>query len=262
MSAWRIIGSTAAYHWFPDWRRPKDLDILTPATISGNQSGVCVVDAQWHELADDLIKASSDPVFLDPSLLYTLKASHAYWDIHWDKTMHDIWSFQQRGVDLDQGLHDRLVKMWAKVHGEKRVNLNQTVDIFWNDAVKRRYDHEWLHRQVKFYDHPLHESLHPEGSGVLIDKVKFFSLPFDLQLKVAMEEILTVAIERADLGVQSLQHERLAAVKRAHKKLCTTMAKGWFAQFCVINAHRLVGDRSYWLPHFNHVIDNLPQEQP
>lgn len=42
---WLIIGSTAMYHWFPDARKPKDLDLLTPAKITGNHGDICVVDA-------------------------------------------------------------------------------------------------------------------------------------------------------------------------------------------------------------------------
>lgn len=221
------------------------------------------VDAQCHELAEYIIDRSADPAFADPIILYTLKVSHAYWDIHWDKTMYDIWQFQQRGwAILDQDLHDRLVQLWTKIHGPKKVNLGQSKDTFWHDAVKRRYNHEWLHERVKFYGRALHENLHPDHSDVLIDHQKFLNLSEFHQLQLAMEEVLTIAIERADLGIQSSKSDRLRAVKYAHKKLCTSMAKGWFAQFCVENAHLLVGDRSYWFDHFNAVINNLPREQP
>lgn len=252
-----IIGSTAARHWFPDWRAPKDLDVLTLT-----DQKVVGADAKSHPLVPLLIERSSDKTYADPTVLYTLKVSHAYWDIHWDKTMFDIWQFQRRGVMLDQDLHDQLVEMWRDIHGNKKVNLSKSADTFWRDAVKRRYDHEWLHEQVKFYDRPLHEGLHPDYSSILIDRTRFEALPFYLQLKTVMEEVLTVAIERADLGVECNMPQRLMAVKRAHKKLCISMTKGWFAQFCVVNAHRLVGDRSYWLDHFNAVINRLPRKTP
>jgi hypothetical protein len=255
---WLIIGSTAAYHWFPDWRKPKDLDLLTTERIASNR----VLDVQDHGLASDLIATSTDPVFADPSLLYTLKVSHAYWDIHWSKTMFDIWQFQKRGVSLNQPLHDRLVRLWTTIHGPKKVNLAQSKDTFWQDAVKRRYDHEWLHERVKFFDRPLHESLHPDHSQVLIDRQRFEALPLAIQRLVALEEILTIAIERADLSVQSTKSARLIAVSMAHKKLCTSAAKGWFAQFCVEQAAYLVGDRSYWFDHFNTVINSLPGDTP
>ena len=251
-----IIGSTAANHWFPDWRKAKDLDILSTGSMK-----VSGVDAQHHELAQMVIDQSSDKEFADPSVLYTLKVSHAYWDIHWDKTMYDIWQFQLRGCGIiKQDLHDSLVKMWTKVHGAKKVNLTQSKDKFWNDAVERRFDHEWLHDQVKFFDRPMHETLHPEHSKVLIDRRKFFGLSETDRLKAAMEEILTIAIERADLGSESKNGDRLRAVKYSHKKLCTTMSKGWFAQYLVENACFLVGDR-WWSGHLDKVLNNLPKEK-
>jgi hypothetical protein len=249
---WLIIGSAAAYHWFSDWRKPKDLDLLTPTEINGNPT----VDVQWYEMATEVIAASKDEVFADPDLLYTLKVSHAYWDIHWDKTLYDIWQLQKRGAVLNQELHDKLVKTWTKIHGPKKVNLNQPKELFWKDAVRRQHDHEWLHTQVAFGEYPMHLDLHTDGSAVMMDRAKFFALSLDDQRKVAMEEILTIAIERADLGVQSTRIERLSAVKRAHKILCTSAAKGWFAQFLVEQAPTLIGSR-WWLPHLDLVLLTL-----
>lgn len=259
---WIIIGSTAACHWYPDWRQPKDLDLLTPAKISGNHSEFCVVDAQWHDLADELIARSTHKVFADPLLLHTLKVSHAYWDIHWDKTMFDIHMFQQKGAGFDQELHDRLVTMWTSVHGAKKVNMAQTVDTFWNDAVLRRYDHEWLHRQVAFHGAPLHERVRPDLTSTWVSRELFDALPFELQCDLALEEILTTAIERADLMLQSSKSERLSAVKRAHFLLCTSMTKGWFAQFLVQQAfHLRVTLRTRWYQQLNQVLINLSKEQ-
>ena len=98
---WLIIGSVATYHWFPDARKPGDIDLLTEATISGNNSHICVVDSQWHDAAQELIDASRDKVFLDADLLFTLKVSHAEWDVKWKKTMFDIQFLQQLRVESD-----------------------------------------------------------------------------------------------------------------------------------------------------------------
>lgn len=257
---WLMIGSVAAHHYFSDWRQPKDIDLLTPAKISGNHGDVCVVDAQWHELAEELIDLSANKVFADPWLLHTLKLSHAYWNIHWDKTMLDIHGFQRRGVPFDQPLHDRLVKMWEKVHGAKKVNLNQSKETFWKDGVKRRYDHEWVHTLVAFYDTPLHELLHVPNKPVWISKEKFFELETSLQLDAALEEILTFAIERGGLGVQSTKAQRLAAVHRAHFTLCTSATKGWFAQFLVQHAYELkITLRPRWYPQLDRALSLLPR---
>lgn len=258
---WLIIGSVAARHHLPQWRAPKDIDLLTPAKITGSHGEICVVDSQWHYLAEELIEDSRDKVFADAWLLHTLKLSHSYWDIHWDKTLADIHTFKSLQVPFSQDLHDRLVAMWTTIHGAKSVNLNQGRDTFWQDAVPRRYDHEWLHELVKFGERPLHEGLHPQGREVWMDRDAFFDLPFDLRCKVALEEMLVVAIERGDLTVDSPKHERLMAVHAAHKKLCTTMAKGWFAQFTVQHAHELRSTmRPLWYNQLDRALQLLPKE--
>lgn len=229
-----IIGSTAAKHWFPTWRNPKDLDVLSTEPISDRG-----IDAQCHPLAELIIDSSIDKTYADPNLLYTLKVSHAYWNIHWAKTMADIYEFQKRGCFLDQELHDALVKMWMGIHGNKKVNLNQTKDTFWDDGVRRKYDHEYLHELIAFHGRPLHESLHVDGHQIMMDRNKFFSLPFNLQCDAALEEILTIAVERKNLSVKSKKSERLHAFSKAHFILCTSAAKGWFAQFLVENHFHL-----------------------
>jgi hypothetical protein len=255
---WLIIGSTAAYHWYADWRRPIDLDVLTKSKVSG----FGVVDGQWHEVAQDIIERSTDKVFADPSILHTLKVSHAYWDIHWKKTMYDIHQFQVRGAGFHQDLHDRLVKVWTGIHGAKKVNLNQTKDTFWKDNVKRKYDHEWLHTLVAFHSTPLHERLHVSGHPIMMDKGAFFDLPLSLQLDTALEEILVLAIERGELGVQSSKVQRLVAFDKAHFTLCTSAAKGWFAQFLVQQAHTLkVTLREHWLQQLKTALQLLPKDE-
>ena len=117
---WRIIGRTALYHWYPtEVSIPQDIDILTPVKISGNNSKVCVVDSQWHDAAQLLIDASKDSVFLDPNLLYTLKISHAHWNVKWAKTISDISFMKKKGCILNMEIYKELFKIWTNVHGKK-----------------------------------------------------------------------------------------------------------------------------------------------
>lgn len=243
MSKWLIVGSVAMYHWFPDSRKPKDIDLLTPAKIVGNDSRVCVVDSQWHELAERLIESNHDPVFATPNLLYTLKVSHAHWDIHFDKTLFDIHFLQGKGCILDVPLYHRLVEMWEKIHGEKQVNLNQGLDTFWDDAVIRIHDHEFVHECVKFNNVPLHNFIRPDPARAWCSELSFDKLTKEFQAQCALEEILVTAIERGRLTSDSKKSERIRAMKMAHKKLCTSMAKGWYAKYLIINHFDLLHTR-------------------
>ncbi len=260
MSKWLIIGSTAAYHWFPDRRPPKDIDILTPAKIVGREAKVCIVEGTWHDLADEIIEQNRDPVFADPDILYTLKVSHAHWDIHWDKTLWDIHDFQNRGCELDLPLYHRLVALWETLHGKKRVNMNQSLDTFWNDAVVRVHDHEAVHEAVKFYDRPLHESIRPDLNNTWCSEEMFMALSPDLRFNCVLEEMMVTAIERARLTRQSSRIDILKAMKRAHKLLCTSMTKGWFARFMILHQYELlVTKRGEWFPQLNLALNRLPE---
>lgn len=236
---WLIIGSAATYHWFPTARKPADIDILTPAKITGSHSKHCIVDAQWHDAAEAIIASSTDPVFADPNVLLTLKVSHAYWDIHWDKTIFDVWFLQQRDAQILNGLHDILVPVWTKIHGEKKVNMAKTMDQFFNDGVQRVHDHEKLHELVALHGRPLHERIRPNPTTAWVSRELFFDLPMELRLHAALEEIMATAIERARLNKAAKNSDIMAAVKRAHFLLCTSMTKGWFARFLVEHSFEL-----------------------
>ena len=237
---WMIIGSTAQYHWFPDSRQPKDLDLLTPAKIVGNEAKVCVIDSQWHELAEEIMELSEDKVFASPNILYTLKVSHAHWDIHFDKTLFDIYFLQGKECVLNLNLYHKLFAMWERIHGKKPAYVGGDVDSFFTEKVKRIYPHDLVHDCVKFNDRPMHELIRPDLTKVWCSEEMFNALTPDQQAQDALEEILVTAIERAQLTKESTKVERLRAVKYAHRQLCTSMTKGWFARYLIINHHNLL----------------------
>lgn len=251
-----IIGSTAMRHWFPDFREPKDLDLLTPYQIKCDKAGV--IETQWHCEAEFLIEKSKDKVFADPQLLFSIKVSHAHWNIHWDKTMYDIEFLKRKGVTLDMEVYDRLIPVWEEIHGKKKVNMRQSMDVFFKDAVKREYDHEYLHELVAFYDRPLHERLRTDLSTAWCSKELFEALSPDDQARCALEEILATAIERAKLTVDSSKIERLSAINKAHFQLCTSMTKGWFARFLILNKYELTTRRrEEWMSNLTKALENL-----
>lgn len=259
---WLIIGSTAGYHWFGDqWRKPKDLDILTRKDISGLHGGECQVDAKWHELAEEVIDRSTDKVFADPRILYTLKLSHAHWDIHWDKTMFDLNKFWEWGIDPHEDLYERLVSMWNTIHKPKKVNLNQPMTTFFNDAVKRKYDHEWLHELVASPGRPMHERIRPDPLLVWCDKNLFQALTPEQQVRTVHEELLVTAIERFDLTEEASKVDRIRAVNSAYKTLCTSMTKGWFARFMIEHHVTILYKRKeQWQTLLSQTLSRLPRK--
>lgn len=259
---WIIVGSVAQYHWFPDSRVPNDIDLLTPAKVVGNDSKVCVVDCQWHDVAEELIAKSQDKVFLDPHLLFTLKLSHAEWDIKWEKTMFDIAFLKAKGCKIDFRLLGMLRDVWIQVHGKKRVNMNQQMDTFFKDAVPRKYDHEMLHELVAFHGRPLHEKLRQDLGSAWCSEEKFDLISDEEQYETALEEMMATAIERSGLTSASKASERSIAMSRAHYRLCTSMTTGWFCRFLILNRNELLFERKEkWKTKINSALKNLPPSQ-
>lgn len=249
MSKWLIIGSTAAYHWFGDkLRKPKDIDLLTPVSVKTADANICFIDTQWHDVADRIIEKNSNPVFADADILYTLKVSHAEWDIHWDKTMYDIHMLKELGAKLDEEIYDLLIPVWKQIHKKKNVNLNKPVKEFFTDHVKREYDHEYLHELVSFYDRPLHERIRKDLNSVSVSKELFYQLDEHDQYLVALEELMVTAIERGNLNYKSSKLDIVRAVNVAYKQLVTSMTTGWFAEFLIINHYHLIGSmKKLWM---------------
>lgn len=61
-----------------------------------------------------------------PSHLYTIKLSHCFWDIQWEKTMSDIKFFQDNKVlDYSPILFDELFSLWNKIHSQKAFDTSE-----------------------------------------------------------------------------------------------------------------------------------------
>lgn len=235
---WLIIGSVATYHWFPDAREPKDLDILSETVVKQ----LPVLDTQWHEVANKIITLNKDPVFADPDVLYTLKVSHAQWNINWEKTVFDIIFLKEKGCKLLPELHAELVTGWESVHGKKSVKMNESVEEFFKSYVKRKFNHEKVHESVAYYGNPMHEKIRPNLDNVWCSSEMFFNLPKDMQYATGKEELLVTAIERFNLTSKSTKTQCLVALQKAYKLLCTSMTKGWFALFLIENYKQIFLD--------------------
>lgn len=253
-----IIGSVAARHWFADFNRvPLDIDLLSPQK-TGNPilceplpTGKYCIDVQWHDAGEFLIDINHDSVFLDPELLLTLKVSHAHWDVKWKKTMYDIHFLRNiKKLQINHEAYDRLFAVWSVIHGEKKVHMNKSMDEFFDDNVKRKYDHDKLHELIAFGRRPMHELIRTNEKTVLCSEELFSALSYEMQLRTALEEILVVAIERSNLSRESSWSVVRSAVSNAHFRLVTSMTTGWFARFLILNHYQLlIQGKELWEPH-------------
>jgi len=222
-----IFGSTALNHWFPDSRTPKDLDIIDRDVKSHNET-------YWVPSFEYILENNKDSKYVDPNFLYTIKLSHSFWDVKWDKTIFDIIFLKSKGCIADEDLYKGLVKDWQVVHGKKKVNLNKENKQFFSDNVTRKYDHDDLHLLVKHYSRPLYESIKSDLNSAKCEKNLFTLLSHDDKILLCREEIFVVALERF-LIPSNFHMNQKAAINKAIKQLVTTMTTGWFPRFIVEN---------------------------
>lgn len=229
-----IFGSAAAKHWFPDFRDPKDLDYISRITPFNKEKGV---EYHWCEPMQYVILENKDDVFVDPDFLYTIKVSHAAWDINWDKHMKDIIFLKQKGCRLDHRLYKDLYDYWSVRHGKKKVKMSGMNQDFFKPTIDRKYDHDWLHEYLAFYERPLHERIRKDLNSPMPSKELWDKLSYEDQLKCALEETYVIATERY-LFNKTTEFEKLRfniAKIKSMKNLVTSMSKGWFNLFLIEN---------------------------
>ncbi len=253
-----IYGSTALKHWFPNFsREPSDLDIITYTNKENFNKGSYYskhispnTEVYYINAFEYVLKYNTNDRFVDPNFLYTIKVSHAEYNIRWDKTMHDIIFLKEHGCTLDIALYNLLVKEWSVIHRAKKVNLDKSVDEFFTKQVTRVYNHDKLHQHFAFYDKPLHESIRPDLSKAWCSEELFNNLCHEDKIRCCLEEIYVVATERFYLNGIPPRTAKLRSIKQ----LITTMTTGWFCLFMIENFKELL---SYPEVHYRNKLMEL-----
>lgn len=241
-----IFGSTASKYFFPDFREPKDLDILTPEIKMTKEE-----QYYWFGPSSEYILANNKhPEYVDPEFLLTIKMAHAAWNVHWEKTMADIVFFQRKGLKMNVELYKLLMKDFTEHYGKKWATLkDKDSDSFFKDAVKRKYVHDTIHEAVAYYERPLYESILTNDKTVLCSKAKFELLSLDDQLKLAKEEVFVTALERF-LIPQDFKFSKQRAYWLSLKKFITTMSSGFMRKFLIENYDALAINKDDYVSKF------------
>jgi hypothetical protein len=241
-----IIGSHAIKQFYPDFREPKDLDYI----CENDDTMTPEVQCYWIPEFEELLKVNRGFDCLDPDCMLTLKAAHANWNIHWEKTINDILFLQSKGHEINVPLYKLLVKGWRKIHGKESAPLRgKDSKTFFEDAVHRHYNHDSIHEAVAYYDRPLFERTltDPESGSVMCSEEKFNEMSLEDRVKMAKEEIFVTALERYIIPAQvngKPPYSKGRAYMQSLKKFVTTMSSGWMSLFLIENYSDLVFDKS------------------
>lgn len=232
-----LVGSKAAKTHIQSFRDGSDTDVFSTQEHKDVDGGV--VSLELLSLFEEESKQTGVATLND---LLTIKLSHLPYDIFWHKHMNDYLVFKKYGATINTELYVALQQHWKEVHGNKSfLSLYRTKDSFFDDFVKKEYDHDLLHELVAHPNVPVYTLCLKDGEGIAIDKNKFDILSFKQQVKMFREEINVIACER---WLIPTKHSGIISFRQAYSKslhkTVTALTKGWASRFICENLEEFI----------------------
>lgn len=237
-----IVGSHALKALGVCNREPKDIDLWTDVDVSQMTSAQGKLDVFWHESLADIVPDSLHACLPSKDLMYTMKLSHSHWELpngSWNKHVYDMMQLKKAGAKLDMGAYKVLYKVWEELHGKKKMNLDQDKTEFFDDAVRRMYDHDSLHDSVAFGDHPIYTEILKDGATVDVDPVKLWGMSHQRRVQLFVEEICVTALERIVVP-KNYKCSPGAAYLWALRRTITSLTKGRSSRFILENMEEFI----------------------
>jgi len=184
-----IIGSTAIKHFYPDFsREPKDIDIV----VLNKQKR----EGEREYLENPIILKYQDSGYLKPELMLSLKISHLFWDINWEKHLYDVQFLLNKGNRYDLKLIIELRSFWESFLPKiRRSRLEMNKEQFFTNGVNEDTEqHDYLHTLLN--PTPMYTRLLKENCEVELDQNKWYNLSFENRCDVVFEETAVMAFER------------------------------------------------------------------
>ena len=224
-----LIGSRALARYV-DSIEPNDTDYFSDKSIPGAE---CFYHPDlekydWH----------GDVANLDE--LYTIKVSHSFWCLRngsWSKHIQHISLMEEMGAKLIPELYSILYSIWEERYGKKKVNLNAEPEEFFNNRVKRAYEHDSVHAAIAFGEEPLFNKILRDGHKVAVDKNKFDSLSHEDKIHLVQEELFATALERKVIDDEGKFWR--SSYQWALMMLITSFSKGWFPLWVVTHINEI-----------------------
>lgn len=169
--------------------------------------------------------------------LALIKRSHLWRDYQWDKHITHYHKHLAKHFPTDllsELIYKDRVKMTKEAYPQGNPNLNQSNEEFFDDAVVKTYDHDYLHELASFGDQPLYTKLKRDDSKAWCEKDLWDALPYEDKVKCVSEESYVIAMERF-LIRNNWNYSYKGAYYQAVKKVCTTLTSGWFRDFAIDN---------------------------
>ena len=221
-----MIGAAAVAKHFKDFRSTSGVDMISwDKKVEGCSS-------HYSPAFEYLLK--QDKVIASPDELYTIKVSHATWDVSWTKTMWDIGFLQTKGCKVIEPFYKELYRDWELKHGPKRIQVDIPDELFFNSKVKSKFTSEYIRQKLMFYDVPLYDQLKYNQESKWIEQYLFERLSPQDKIRMVREEAYVLALERYLIPTE-FSLNTLVAYRKALKALVIYYSRGWFPRFIIDN---------------------------
>ena len=176
--------------------------------------------------------------YLNLAGLAVVKRSHLWRDLDFDKHITHYHRFidfpRSEWTQRMEALYQERLQLTKAAFPQRQPNLMQSKEDFFDDAVKKIYEHDYLHELVAFYNAPLYTRLLRSPELAWCDEDKWNSLTELEKDQCVAEETMVIAIERFLIPGNWQMPPKLAYMK-ALRKVCTTLCSGWFRDHTIDN---------------------------
>lgn len=246
-----LIGSRALNYWLGDKvkiNESTDWDIISEENLDPDSK---FANYEWHNAdilnnhavenyaSDETIEFNGHTVHVVHIIgLALIKRSHLWRDLSFDKHITHYSKHLALAVELANEsdrkfLADRTT-LTKKMFPQGNPNLMQSKEDFFDDAVTKKYDHDFLHELFAYHDKPLYTRLLRDPNLAWCEESKWNELGYTDKVRCVAEEVQVIATERF-LIPKNWDYPVKLAYYNALKKVCTTLCSGWFRDFAIDN---------------------------
>lgn len=235
-----LIGSRALQYWIPEYKYclGKDWDFIGEQTVEvpeGDRIEIHSIDFLNNKDALSFCRYG----VCDLQGLTLIKRSHLWRDYQFDKHItqyHKHLLPNSYGITGKEDFLVERIKLTKEAFKQGNPSLKQSNEDFFDDAVDKVYDHDWLHELYAYQNKPMYEKLKKPDhlDQAWCEKDLWLNLTKEDQYKCVAEECYVIATERFLVSKQFDYPYKLAYIK-ALNKVCTTLTSGWFRDFAIDN---------------------------
>lgn len=227
---WDIVGEPFEVHLGVEWHSPDKLDNKGLADFTTTEDHITINGVKVYTV--------------NPVGLALIKRSHLWRDLNWDKHITQYHLHLKEHLPEDEESKSyllRRMRLTKEAYPQNNPKLNQSNTDFFDDAVEKKYDHDWLHELAAHHDRPLYERMkNPDKMGeAWCEKNLWDNFGHEDKIKTVQEEAYVIATERF-LIPKDYKFPKKLAYLTAVKKICTTLTSGWFRDFAIDNWREIV----------------------